>query len=104
LSNSPNSLRIVCRLAAEKVRLRRDESAPTLCEMDISLSLRITIRSLSLCESPAWFKPSKASPAVIEPSPMTATTLAGSLFRRLAQAMPKPAEMEVLLCPVVKLS
>ncbi len=48
------------------------ESAPTLGEMDISLSFRITISFFLRC--PAWFIPSKASPAEMEPSPITAMT------------------------------
>jgi len=55
------------------IRFRYEDRAPTLGEIDISLSLRIMIRS-SL-RSPAQFKPSRAIPADMEPSPMTTTIL-----------------------------
>jgi hypothetical protein len=40
----------------------------------------------------------------MEPSPITATTRDGSWLCHFPQAMPSPAEMEVLLWPVVKAS
>jgi len=46
--------------------------APTLGEMDMPLSLRMITRSVS--RSATWFRPSKAMPPVMAPSPMTATT------------------------------
>ncbi len=52
--------------------LKYDESAPTFGEIDISLSFRITTRFFF--RWPAWFIPSKASPAEMEPSPITAIT------------------------------
>ena len=47
-------------------------SAPTLGEIDISLSFKTT-NKLVLGMSPALFKASNAWPAVIAPSPMMAT-------------------------------
>jgi hypothetical protein len=47
-------------------------SAPTDGEIDIELSFRMTIILVPRC--PAWFIASNAIPAVIEPSPMIATT------------------------------
>ena len=52
---------------------------------------------------PVWFSPSKAMPAVMEPSPITAMTLVLPA-RNLAHAIPKPAEMEVPLCPALNAS
>ena len=43
-------------------------------------------------------------PAVSEPSPITAMVRLSSCFRNFAQAIPNPAEMDVLLWPVEKLS
>ena len=72
-------------------------SAPTLGEIDISLSFRMTSRFTSM--SPAQFKASNACPAVIAPSPIMAT-LRRSLPKSLsAAAMPKAAPMEVEECP-----
>ena len=54
---------------------------------------------------PAWFSASKAMPAVIAPSPITATTrrvVAGAL--QLAIAMPSAAEIEVEEWPTPKVS
>ncbi len=58
----------------------------------------------SFLRSPAQLSPSKAMPAVMEPSPMTATTLKFSPLRQRASAMPAEAEMEVLLWPTLKTS
>ena len=66
----------------ESLRLRNDESAPTLGEMDISLSLSTTMRFLF--RSPAWLRASKAIPPVMLPSPMTAMARCGIPFREFA--------------------
>ncbi len=71
--------------------------------MLMSLSLRIT-RKLGVSRNPAWFSPSKASPAVMEPSPITATQAKVCFSRSRAVAMPRAAEMEVLACPAPKWS
>ncbi len=84
------------------ILLRYAERAPTFREMDILLSFRTTMRSFP--SWPAWLRPSKASPAVIAPSPMTAITLNFSPSRSLASIMPVAAEMEVELWPVPKAS
>ena len=42
---------------------------------------------------------SNASPPVRAPSPMILTTLKFSLFKSLAQAIPRPEEIEVDACP-----
>ena len=46
--------------------------------------------------SVAWLSASKAMPAVSAPSPITATLLRFSPFRRAAMAMPSAALMLVL--------
>ena len=69
-------------------------SAPTAGEIDISLSLRITIRGTFLLTQ-ALFIASNAMPALIAPSPITATTLRFSFLVFAAIAIPKAAEMLV---------
>ena len=64
-------------IGAESLRERYDDSAPTFGSIDISLSFRITIRFFSPMW-PAWFRASKAMPAVIAPSPISAITTPGS--------------------------
>ena len=83
-------------------------SAPTGGEIDMSLSLRITSRSMSGV-TPALFIASKAMPAVIAPSPITATwrRRPGPWFSPLlrdATAMPSAAEIDVDECAVPKVS
>jgi hypothetical protein len=53
---------------------------------------------------PAWFSASKAMPAVIAPSPITATTRRGSPRRCSVTAIPSAAEIEVEEWPTPKLS
>ncbi len=48
--------------------------------------------------------PSKARPAVMDPSPMTVTTLWFSFRRSRASAKASPEEMEVPLWPTSKVS
>ena len=67
------------------------------------LSFRITSRLVRLL-APALFSPSKASPPVIEPSPMTATTRYFSPRSSAALAMPKAAEIDTEACPPPKAS
>ena len=55
-----------------------------------------------MCE--AWFSASKAMPAVIAPSPITAATRRRSLRVRAASAMPSAALMLVLEWPTPKAS
>ena len=55
------------------------------------------------------FSPSKASPPVIAPSPIIATTLLAVLFSKRAAAVsaksnPRAAEMLLLACPATKAS
>ena len=69
-------------------------SAPTFSEIDISLSFKITNMSLPI--SPAWFSASNAIPAVMAPSPITATTLRFCPSFLAATAKPSAAEIEVL--------
>ena len=76
--------------------------APTLGEIDISLSFRITSKSISI--SPALFSASKAWPAVIAPSPMMATLRCGLPASLSATAMPSAAPMEVEEWPTPKSS
>ena len=53
---------------------------------------------------PALFSASYAIPPVMAPSPMTDTTVWSSPWISLAFTRPRPAEMEVELCPVSKAS
>ena len=96
------SLRVWRNQRLERFLERKRERAPTLGAMDISLSLSTTISFLR--RWPARFRPSKASPAVMEPSPMTATTLWSFPSRSLAVAMPSEAEMDVEEWPTPKKS
>ncbi|CCZ37897.1 uncharacterized protein BN707_01789 [Bacteroides fragilis CAG:558] len=76
---------------------------PTLRSMAISLSLSIISRLFAVDE--ALFRPSKASPPLMDPSPITATTWRSrSPFRSAATAMPSAAEMELEACPQVNVS
>ncbi len=72
----------------------------------MSLSFRITSRSVSM--TPALLSASKAMPADMAPSPMTATTWRFlspvSPFSFAACAMPSAALTEVLECAVPKVS
>ena len=58
-------------MGAENLRDRYEDMAPTLGEIDISLSFSTTTRFFCL-RSPAWFSASKAIPAVMPPSPIRA--------------------------------
>ena len=59
---------------------------------------------MSFSVFPALFKPSKAIPAVIAPSPITAIALDLDLFILKASDIPNAADIDVLECPVPKLS
>ena len=67
--------------------------APTGGAMDISLSFKITISRFSRC--PALFIASYAMPALMAPSPMTATTLWCFWLRSRAAAIPSAADIDV---------
>ena len=107
LSNtfSDCALMVLSRPCISRITLRARYlgSAPTLGEMDISLSFKITSKSTS-CISPAQFKASKACPAVIAPSPITATLRLARPASLSATAMPKAAPMDVDECPTPKSS
>lgn len=76
---------------------------PTLRSIAMLLSFSIMRRSLGVED--ALFSPSKASPPLIEPSPITATTCRFcSPFKVAATAIPNAAEMEFDACPHVKVS
>ena len=76
---------------------------PTLRSIAMSLSLRIINRLLLVDE--ALFNPSKASPPLMLPSPITATTWRSfSPFLAAATAIPKAAEIELEACPQAKVS
>ena len=63
------------------------DSAPTFGEIDMPLSFRMT--TIGVPRPPAWETASNATPPVIEPSPMTATTLPSSAPpRSIASLMP----------------
>ena len=67
---------------------------PTARSIDMSLSLSTISRSLGLDDT--LLSPSKASPPLMAPSPMTAMTCLSSLpVRRAATAMPSATEMEL---------
>ena len=76
---------------------------PTLRSIAMLLSFRIIRRLLGVAE--ALFSPSKASPPLMEPSPITATTcrLFSPCFLA-ATAIPKAAEIEFDACPQVNVS
>ena len=76
--------------------------APTLGEIDMSLSFSTTSKGRSV--APALFSASKAMPAVIAPSPMIATARWSEPSWWKASAMPSAAEIEVLEWPVPKAS
>ena len=67
--------------------------APTFGSILIQLSFKII--STSLSATPAWFMASKAIPAVMEPSPITAIDFLFSPLYFAAMAMPNAAEIEV---------
>ena len=69
----------------------------------MSLSFRMTSRLMSSC-TPALFMASKAMPAVMEPSPMTAMAWRCSPLILAACAMPSAAEIEVDEWAVPKVS
>ena len=75
-------------------------------EIDMSLSLRTTSMTACWpwCAKPALLSASYAMPALIAPSPMTATHLRASPFIRAATAMPSAAEIEVDEWAVPKVS
>jgi hypothetical protein len=77
-------------------------SPPTGREIDMSLSLSTTSRSVSV--TPALFIASNAIPADIAPSPMIATARRDSPRSLAAWAMPSAAEIEVLECAVPNVS
>jgi hypothetical protein len=70
--------------------------------MDISLSFRITSRSVSI--APALFNASNAMPADIAPSPITAMQRRFSPFALAPTAIPSAAEIEVDECAVPNVS
>ena len=75
---------------------------PMFFDMLISLSFNITVICVLL--NPVSFKASSAIPPVNAPSPITAITWLFSPFKSLALAIPSAADIDVLLCPVLKLS
>ena len=66
------SRRILLYTCPVMILFKCSEMAPTLGEIDISLSLRMT--SKFFFRAPALFSASQAMPAVRAPSPMTTTT------------------------------
>ena len=70
--------------------------------MLMSLSFKMTSRLPS--STPALFMASKAMPAVMAPSPITAMARRFSPLRLAAMAMPRAAEMLVEECAVPKVS
>ena len=75
---------------------------PTERSIDMLLSLRMMSRSLGLCDT--LFSPSKASPPLMAPSPMTATTLRPLPWALAATAMPSAADTELEAWPQAKVS
>ena len=70
-------------------------------ERSIDMSLSLSTMSMSLGHDDTLFNPSKASPPLMAPSPMTATTLC---WWPRAMAMPRAAEMLFEACPQMKAS
>jgi hypothetical protein len=68
--------------------LKYRDSAPTFGAIDIPLSLRTT--TIGVPRPPAWWIASNATPPVIAPSPMTATTLPASASPRRRMASLRP--------------
>ena len=75
---------------------------PIFFEILISLSFKITVILVLLY--PASFNASSAIPPVKAPSPITAITLLVLPSISLALAIPNAADIDVLLCPVLKQS
>ena len=79
---------------------------PTERSIDMLLSFRMMSRSLG--DDDTLFNPSKASPPLMAPSPITATTLGGVCCclpaTSAATAIPKAAEMELLAWPHMNVS
>ena len=75
-------------------------NAPTGSLIDISLSFRMT-STFAPC---ALLSASNAMPALIAPSPITATTCRASPFSFAATAMPSAAEIDVDECAVPNVS
>src|SRR5258706_506719 len=72
-------------------------------ELDMSLSFRIPSRRMGSM-TPALFNPSNAMPALIAPSPITATLWRRVRWLRAATAMPSAAAIDVDECAVPKVS
>lgn len=73
--------------------------------MSIDMQLSFSITSRLEFSMPAWFNASKAKPAVMAPSPITATCcLSFSPFNCDATAMPNAADIDVDECPTPKVS
>ena len=72
-------------------------SAPTLREMDISLSFRMM--TSGVCACPMWFSASNAMPPESAASPMTATTFSVPPRKSRAFAKPNATERESDACP-----
>ena len=77
-------------------RARYADMAPTGGAIDMSLSLRITIRRSR--RAPALLSASYAMPADMAPSPITQMTLLVLPARSRATAIPSPAEIDVDAC------
>ena len=76
---------------------------PTLLSMAMSLSFRMMSKLLGVLDT--LFSPSKASPPLMLPSPITATTCRSfSPLRSAATAMPSAADMELEACPQLNVS
>ena len=85
------------------ISVRYSFKAPTFGSMPMQLSFRMM--SISVSATPAWFIPSKARPAVMAPSPITATTfLSFSPLYFAAIAIPNAAEIEVEEWPTPNVS
>ena len=85
------------------ISVRYSRKDPTLGSMLMLLSFKMTKRSASA--TPAWFMASNAIPAVMDPSPITATDfLSSSPLCLAAMAIPKAAEIEVDECPTPNVS
>ncbi len=69
----------------------------------MAMLLSFSMTSRLVFSIPELFSPSNASPAVIDPSPITATICRSSSFlNRAAFAIPNAADIDVEECPTPK--
>ena len=102
--NPPSTPSRACHsLGFSRTRLKYLESAPTFGAIDMPLSLSTT--TIGVPRPPACPIASKATPPVIAPSPITATTFPSSPFPwRIPSLMPTAYPIDVEACPAPMMS